>query len=85
MTEPRENQDMPEEAPSDVSGIQQFLTLYLYGAYFLKGGKLTQHEAINQVVAIAKVGDKAKAMGKDVIRQLWGSGPKSSDSQKDNG
>jgi hypothetical protein len=85
MTEPRENQDMPEEAPSDVSGIQQFLTLYLYGAYFFKGGKLTQHEAINQVVAIAKVGDKAKAMGKDVIRQLWGSGPKSSDSQKDNG
>jgi hypothetical protein len=85
MTEPRENQDMPEEAPSDVSGIQQFLTLYLYGAYFFKGGKLTQHEAINQVVAIAKVGDKAKATGKDVIRQLWGSGPKSSDSQKDNG
>jgi hypothetical protein len=80
-----QGQDMPAEAPSDVSGIQQFLTLYLYGAYFLKGGKLTQHEAINQVVAIAKVGDKAKAMGKDVIRQLWGSGPKSSDSQKDNG
>ena len=67
-----QDQKMPDEAPSDVSGIQQFLTLYLYGAYFLKGGKLTQHEAINHVVSIAKVGDKAQAMGKDVMRRLWG-------------
>tara|TARA_B100001964_G_C13701187_1_gene366130 strand:- start:152 stop:412 length:261 start_codon:yes stop_codon:yes gene_type:complete len=68
-----QDHDMPEEAPSDVSGIQQFLTLYLYGAYFLKGGKLTQHEAIDHVVAIAKVGDKAQAMGKDLMRRLSGS------------
>ncbi len=62
----------PEEAPGDVSGIQQFLTLYLYGAYYLKGRRLTQHEAIEHVVAIAKVGDKVQAMGKDVMGRFWG-------------
>ncbi|MBT6148455.1 MAG: hypothetical protein HN712_00300 [Gemmatimonadetes bacterium] len=61
-----------DEAPGDVSGIQHFLTFYLYGAYFLKGGQLTQHEAIDHVVAIAKVGDKVQAMGKDVMGRLWG-------------
>jgi len=65
-------EDEQEEAPGDVSGIQQFLTFYLYGAYFLKGGQLTQHEAIDHVVAIARMGDKVQAMGKDLMGRLWG-------------
>ena len=68
-----EGEKKQEETPGDVSGIQQFLTFYLYGAYFVKGGQLTQHEAIDHVVAIAKIGDKVQAMGKDVMGRLWGS------------
>jgi hypothetical protein len=66
------SEEKQEETPGDVSGIQRFLTFYLYGAYFLKGGQLTQHEAIDHVVAIAKIGDKVQAMGKDVMGRLWG-------------
>lgn len=61
-----------ETKPKMMDGamMNDVITLYLYGVYALKKGRLTPPEAMKKVVQLARVMEKAGAMGESVRRWI---------------
>jgi hypothetical protein len=69
MSEQEEPQKI-EEPLFDGSMLNDFITLYLYGVYTLKKGRLTPPEAMQKVMQMAQMMEKAGDISNGVKKRL---------------
>lgn len=67
-----EAEQEPEKL-KDLSLAQEMMTVYLYGLYTLKGGRLTPADAIQYVLTFASFADRVNTFGKGLMKTLTGS------------
>lgn len=58
--------DPPKPGLMDGPMLNDVITLYLYGIYVFKRGQLTPAQAMQKVVNLSKMMEKAAAMGKGI-------------------
>ena len=57
--------------------LNDFITLYLYGIYAFRKGRLTPSEAMQKVVQLSRLMEKAALMGKEMQKRFADCGKKS--------
>ena len=74
MADQEQSQSPETEAhkPGMMDGamMNQVITLYLYGCYILKNGRMTPPEAMEKVVQLSKMMDKAGSMSKRIQSKI---------------
>jgi hypothetical protein len=76
MADQGQSQEAEAEAPKpgimDGAMLNQVITLYLYGCYMFKKGRLTPFEAMEKVVKLSKMMEKAGTVGQKIQAQIAG-------------
>jgi len=67
-----EEQEADEQKPGMMDGamLNQVITMYLYGHYMFKKGRLSPPEAMDKVMKLAQVMEKAGTVGQKIKDQL---------------
>ncbi|MFT5369657.1 MAG: hypothetical protein ACI8V2_004635 [Candidatus Latescibacterota bacterium] len=71
MSEQEEPQEIKEPL-FDGTMLNHVITLYLYGVYTFKKGRLTPPEAMQKVMQLAQMMEKAGDIGNEVKKRLAG-------------
>ena len=66
MAEEQDQQPEPKESLIDGSVMNEVITMYLYGIYAFRRGRLTPPQAMEKVMQMARAMEKASALGKNV-------------------